>query len=142
MDYSYFPEYVNWADKTILIYEREYCSALILKELLSSTNIKIIHINKKTILENFYDESIDLIINGIDVYEVINGLKLTREIRLRFPHIPIIAHTACPPENARECYNAGCEEFIEKPFKFEELFDKLTKYLEKGNQRFEKNSAM
>jgi CheY-like chemotaxis protein len=129
MGYSYFPESINWADKTILIFESEYCSALILKELLSSTNVRIIHIDKKTILENFYDTSINLIINGIEVNEILTGLKLTREIRLRYPQIPIIAHTTSRPEEARIYYAAGCNGFIEKPFRTEELVDMLMKYL-------------
>jgi len=126
-----FPGYIDWSNKSILIFERDYCSTLLLKDLLESTNIRVIHVDKKAIMENFYDESIDLIIKGIDVDEIMTGLELTRKIRLRYPHIPIIAHSACciNMDDIHHCLDAGCDDFIAKPFEFDDLISSLMKYL-------------
>jgi CheY-like chemotaxis protein len=125
-----FPEYVDWSGKKILIFENDYCSALLLTDLLNSTNARMVHIYKNTVMEDFYDESIDLIIKGIDISEMETGLELTKKTRLRYPHIPIIAHTACMfPKDIKACYAAGCNGFIGKPFEFDDFICLVMKYM-------------
>ena len=59
-----------------------------------------------------------------------NGLDATRIIKEVNPELPVIALSAYAfDENIREAMAAGCNEFMAKPFRVEDLLDKLHKYL-------------
>ncbi len=62
----------------------------------------------------------------------INGFQATRLIRQhpKTHSIPIIALTAlASPEEQNECFQSGCNEFIAKPFKTEDLVPCIEKLL-------------
>lgn len=58
-----------------------------------------------------------------------DGLEATRLIKKRFPKHPvIIAMTAnALPSDVKVCKDAGMDDYISKPFKLEDLVDKLEK---------------
>jgi CheY-like chemotaxis protein len=128
-DYQ-FPEHLDWSDKTILIYEQDESSAILLKEILECTNINIAHVTDKAGMKKVI-RPVNVIIQGIGVNEMVGGLPFTRETRLQFPGIPMIAHTACcsDKKNIQKCFDTGCEAFLGKPFDFEDLADLLIFYL-------------
>jgi CheY-like chemotaxis protein len=60
-----------------------------------------------------------------------NGLDATRIIKEVNHEIPIVALSAYAfDENIREARAAGCDEFLAKPFKVEDLLDTVSKYVE------------
>ena len=64
----------------------------------------------------------------------IDGYQATREIRatptLHALHVPIIAMTANVfREDVERCLEAGMNEHIGKPLDFDDLMDKLNRYL-------------
>lgn len=70
----------------------------------------------------------DLQMPGMD------GLEATRIIREReralYGHVPIIAMTAhATPRDREMCRSAGMDDYIEKPFRFSELFQLIDKYV-------------
>ena len=60
-----------------------------------------------------------------------NGLDATRIIKEVNREIPIIALSAYAfDENIREAKAAGCDEFLAKPFRVEDLLDTVGKYID------------
>ena len=77
------------------------------------------------------DEKPDLILMDIRMPEM-NGLDATRIIKEVSSSTPVIALSAYAfEENIRDAKEAGCDEFMAKPFKVENLIDIVHKYLEK-----------
>ena len=77
------------------------------------------------------DEHPDLILMDIRMPEM-NGLDATRIIKEVNENIPVIALSAYAfDENIREALAAGCDEFMAKPFRVEDLIDMVEKYVNK-----------
>ena len=75
------------------------------------------------------DEHPDLILMDIRMPDM-NGLDATRIIKEVNHDIPIIALSANAfDENIREDMAAGCDKFLAKPFKVEDLLDTVEKYI-------------
>ena len=59
-----------------------------------------------------------------------SGLDATRIIKEVNPDIPVVALSAYAfDENIREARDAGCDEFIAKPFRVEDLLDTVQRYV-------------
>ena len=77
------------------------------------------------------DEHPDLILMDIRMPDM-DGLDATRIIKEVSPEIPIVALSAYAfEENIRAALQAGCDEFMAKPFRVEDLLDMVQKYTEK-----------
>ena len=75
------------------------------------------------------DEHPDLILMDIRMPDM-NGLDATRIIKEVNHDIPVIALSAYAfDENIREAKAAGCDEFMAKPFRVEDLIDLVEKYV-------------
>lgn len=75
------------------------------------------------------DEHPDLILMDIRMPEM-DGLDATRIIKEVNPDVPIIALSAYAfEENIREAQAAGCNGFLSKPFRVEDLLDEIHNYL-------------
>jgi signal transduction histidine kinase/ActR/RegA family two-component response regulator len=76
------------------------------------------------------DEHPDLILMDIRMPDM-NGLDATRIIKEVNHDIPIVALSAYAfDENIREAKAAGCDEFLAKPFRVEDLLDTVGKYVQ------------
>ena len=59
-----------------------------------------------------------------------SGLDATRIIKEVNPDIPVVALSAYAfDENIREARDAGCDEFMAKPFRVEDLLDTVQRYV-------------
>lgn len=77
------------------------------------------------------DEHPELVLMDIRMPDM-NGLDATRIIKEVNHDIPVIALSAYAfDENIREAREAGCDEFMAKPFRVEDLLDTIQKYLKK-----------
>lgn len=75
------------------------------------------------------EEKPDLILMDIRMPEM-NGLDATRIIKEVNADTPVVALSAYAfEENIRDAKNAGCDEFMAKPFKVENLIEMVRKYL-------------
>jgi CheY-like chemotaxis protein len=75
------------------------------------------------------DDRPDLILMDIRMPDM-NGLDATRIIKEVNHDIPIVALSAYAfEENIREAKAAGCDEFMAKPFRVEDLLDIVRKYI-------------
>ena len=76
------------------------------------------------------DEHPDLILMDIRMPEM-NGLDATRIIKEVSGDTPVVALSAYAfEENIREARAAGCDDFLAKPFKVENLIEMVRKHLE------------
>ena len=75
------------------------------------------------------DEHPNLILMDIRMPDM-NGLDATRIIKEVNRNIPIIALSAYAfDENIKEAKEAGCDDFMAKPFRVEDLLDRIQKFL-------------
>ena len=80
------------------------------------------------------EEQPDLILMDIRMPEM-DGLDATRIIKEVSPDIPVIGLSAYAfDENIRQAREAGCDEFMAKPFRVEDLIDMVQKYIRVGNE--------
>lgn len=124
----------NIRNRTILIADDDEISALLLTNILQTTNHKIIHTKtgKEAIEICQNNTELDLILMDIQM-PGINGYKATQEIRKFNKKIPIIAQTAFALAGDKEkAIKAGCDEYISKPIAKKELLSLLVKYFGKS----------
>jgi two-component system cell cycle response regulator DivK len=98
---------------------------------LSKTNANLIHIDNGEDAVEFVENhrEIDLILLDIQL-PGINGYEVAQSIRKFNKNIKIIAQTAYAMTGEREnCINAGCDDYISKPIKTDELLNLISQHL-------------
>lgn len=117
--------------KTILVAEDEDLNYILLKEFLKDLNVTVCRAANGLEAVNICkaDKRIDLILMDIKM-PVMNGHEATRKIREFNPGLPIIAQTAYTSEQDKNnAFQSGCNDFISKPFKREDLIIKVNSHL-------------
>ncbi len=120
----------NWKDKTVLVAEDEEMNYLFIQEVLRDSNVNIIwsHNGKEATQKFKENKNIDLVLMDIKM-PYMDGYEATKIIKQINPNTPIIALTAYAMEKERnKGYEAGCNEYIQKPIKQEILLQLLDKY--------------
>ena len=121
----------NWEDKNILVIEDVDFNFQFLNAALSKTNANLIHIDNGEDAVEFVENhrEIDLILLDIQL-PGINGYEVAQSIRKFNNNIKIIAQTAYAMTGEREnCINAGCDDYISKPIKTDELLNLISLHL-------------
>ncbi|MBI9053097.1 MAG: response regulator [Bacteroidales bacterium] len=120
----------NWEDKIVVIAEDEQINFLFLKAVLKPTKAKIIWTKTgRETIDICNAEPIDIILMDIKMPDL-NGLEATIEIKKIFPNLPIIAQTAYAMEEDEEAsMEAGCNDYITKPIRPDNLLTIMSKYL-------------
>ncbi len=91
----------------------------------------IVH-NGQEALELAIDEQFDLILLDMEM-PILDGYECAKQIRNSGMVVPIVAITANAVSGAiAKCLESGCDEYIRKPFKKEDLYVVLKKYLDKN----------
>jgi CheY-like chemotaxis protein len=117
--------------KTILIVEDMESNYILIKALLSTFNVKLIHAanGKEAVKLCNSDIMIDLVLMDIKMPEM-DGYEATKLIKSSRPDLPVIAKTAYANEsdkkNALDC---GCIDFISKPFAKDKFLNMVCKHL-------------
>ncbi len=121
----------NWKGKTLLIAEDEESNYKYLEMLLKNKGLNLLHaIDGKETVEIFNSrKDIDLILMDIKM-PVLSGIEAIKLIRQLNPDIPIIAQTAYAMQEDKELIlQSGCNDYLPKPIKTNELINKLNQYL-------------
>ena len=121
----------QWSDYTILIVEDDIINFMVLKAMLRTTNVKIIHADSGLkAIENVYaNPQINLVLMDVHLPEM-SGLEATGKILEINPALPVIAQTAnAITEDRKKCLNAGCADYISKPIDMQELLGKIAALL-------------
>ena len=77
-------------------------------------------------------DPIDLVLMDISLHGDIDGLQFTRLIRqdARYSMLPVIALTAHAfPADRQRCLDAGCNEYLAKPFQRDHLLEMIARFL-------------
>ena len=85
-------------------------------------------------LEIMKSQTPDLILMDISLKGSMNGLDLTKLLKESnyYKDIPVIAVTGnASAEDKQNCLNAGCNEYLSKPFSDRELLEKILKFVVK-----------
>ncbi len=121
----------NWKNKNILLADDDPLNLLYVNEILKPTGVNIITAENGAIALNIFrnNPNIDLILMDIRMPEL-DGFKTTRKIRKFNKTIPIIAQTAFAfAEDEKNALKNGCNAFISKPIKNEELLQIIKRFL-------------
>ncbi len=122
----------NFINKTILIVEDDESSYEYLKVVIKNygvVNIVLAKNGEESIKQCKENPAIDLVLMDINM-PVMNGYEATKAIKALRSDLPIIAQTAYAIAGDREkSLKAGCDDYITKPVKKEELLDKMEKFL-------------
>ncbi len=126
------PQHSAPAKKQILVVEDDWNSQRYYEHLLSSTYdiyTSSTSVSASALLEEFV---FDLVIMDIMIIGEENGLALTRKLRSmpEYKAVPVIAVSAYAfPEDKARALEAGCNEFLPKPVKKDDLLAVINKYL-------------
>lgn len=120
----------------ILIVEDNQLNILLAKTLLRKQNFKNIDVatNGQIAIEMLKKQDYNVILMDLHM-PVMDGYEAARFIRENMPgskrNVPIIALTAAAIKGEKEkCIEQGMNDYISKPFKPEELFSKIIKFLQ------------
>ncbi|MBR1449501.1 MAG: response regulator [Prevotella sp.] len=115
--------------KTVLVAEDEESNFELVRIVLQKRyNLLRAHNGIEAVMMN-EEEKPDLILMDIRMPGM-TGLDATRIIKEVNPETPIIALSAFAfDENIREAKAAGCDEFLPKPFKVEDLIETIKRYI-------------
>lgn len=121
----------NWEDKTVVIAEDEQINFLFLKAVLKPTKAKIIWTKSgRETIDVCLNNHVDIVLMDIKMPDL-NGLEATVEIRKQKPNLPIIAQTAYAMEEDEDAsIKAGCNDYISKPIRPENLLSIMANHLE------------
>ena len=122
------------SETTILIAEDNAINAKLLNIMLAKTGATVLcAVNGLEAVEMYQAYSVQMIFMDVHMPEM-DGFQATRKIREiegSGRHTPIIALTAIAMEGDREkCLENGMDDYLSKPFKKEDLFMILKKYLQ------------
>ena len=121
----------DWHEKVILVAEDVETNYLLLEIGLKKTGICLLWAKNG-------QEAVDICLQRNDINLVLmdlrmpkkNGFLATQEIRAHYPDLPIIAQTSYAMSDDRQkSLDAGCNDYIAKPFKLNTLYRLLEKYL-------------
>ena len=122
------------SETVILVAEDNDLSYTLLKFLLSRMKYKVIRaLNGKEAVDIFLNNSeINLILMDISM-PVMDGIEAIRQIRGFDKEVPIIVQTAfVESSKSNEVFEAGCNAYLIKPIKMEELVGKIEECLKKN----------
>ena len=114
-----------------MVVEDDSANYLFIESFLKRTQAEITWAKDGVHAVDLFKESnnYDLILMDIRMPRL-NGIEATRKIRELDDQIPILALTAYAFTNDREkALQAGCNEYLSKPVKIEDLIKALNKYM-------------
>lgn len=114
-------------ENTILLAEDDETSSILLQVFLSQGNYKLLFaVNGKMAVQMFRkNPDINLILMDLKM-PVMDGYEATRQIRELNTNIPIIAQSAYAMSgDSKKALEAGCDDYVTKPVKKEELLAKI-----------------
>ena len=124
----------DWSSKKILVVEDDPVNYLFIEKILEPTKVNLVHTEMAMpgIAACREDPAIDLVLMDIRLPDL-SGWDATREIKKFRPNLPVIAQTAnAMLEDKQKSFAAGCDDYLTKPFHYEELYARLNALLRRN----------
>jgi len=121
----------SWENKKVLIAEDDHSNYYFLFESLKETGIEIIWAKDgEETMELFREhEDINVVLMDINM-PMLNGYECTKLMKKERPDLAVIAQTAYAMSGEREISrDAGCDDYLAKPIKVNELLNTISKYI-------------
>lgn len=121
----------DWSGKTILVAEDETSNFELINATLRQTNATVVRAKNGLEAVSLFrkNKNISLILMDIRMPEM-NGYEATKIIKSENENIPIISLTAyAMAEDREKSVQAGCDEYISKPYNPAELIVKIGEYI-------------
>ena len=128
---TYNEETNRLKNKTILVVEDEELNILFFKEIFKNAEFKCLFAKdaKRAIQLVRNNSSINMVLMDVKLPGT-DGYKATRKVKKIRKDLPVIAQTAYAyNEDRLKCIEAGCDDYISKPIKKDDLFDIIKKHL-------------
>ncbi len=121
---------ISTPDRALLIVDDEFINYQYLEILLRNSVKRVDHAaNGKVAVDMVHKNRYNLILMDMKM-PVMSGIEATKILKKQFPELPIIAQTAFSlPEEKASALQAGCDDFLSKPIKKEELLEVISKYI-------------
>ena len=119
----------------VLLVEDDEINQLTIKRFLSGKYTIIMTDSSDEAIEILKKKNFDIILMDISIRGKKNGLELTKELKAskEFSNIPVIAITAHAFEKDKQnALEAGCDNFLAKPFSKVSLLEMMAGYLGKS----------
>lgn len=122
---------LNLTGKTIIVAEDVVSNFKLIKAFLKHTRVNLLWAKDgKEVLNMLRNHTVDLILMDIQM-PILDGIKTTETIRKMNYKTPIIIQTAFALNNEIEkSYSVGCNDYITKPIKKEDLIEKILKHIQ------------
>lgn len=120
------------ARRTVLVVEDDQQSQMYMRILLSRAFNVIVAGSGSEAWDALEQRPVDVILMDLSLRDEEDGLMLTRRIRSgsRSASVPVIAVTAHAfPGDRERCTDAGCDDYMAKPFVWSQLLDLIHRYL-------------
>ncbi len=117
----------NLRSMKILVAEDNNINMLVIRKFLTKWNATIVEAKDGVeALEKFENDKFDLLLIDLEMPRL-DGYQTIKQIREKNKHIPAIAFTAAIYENIQtDLMQHGFTAYVQKPFKAEDLYNKLT----------------
>jgi two-component system, cell cycle response regulator DivK len=121
----------KWENKTVLIVDDIEVNFIFLETILADTHIKTLYATNGQIAVDMCKKNNDIDVVLMDIkMPVMDGYEATRLIKKDNPDLPVIIQTAYSfNEEYERCRELGCNDYITKPLKSENVISVLAKYL-------------
>jgi len=123
-------EALKWNEKTVLIVEDNHANWEFFKAVLAKTGASLVRAStgQEALDYAISNDPLDLILMDIQMPDI-NGYEATKKIRQLHKNLPIIAQTAyAMPHDRERSLTAGCDDYLPKPIKPEDLLSIIKKY--------------
>lgn len=119
---------------TVMIVEDDAATRRLYRFLLANSGYTVLEAEDGVMaLERLHDQHCQLIITDMNMPRM-GGMDLVRSVRQSHPEMYIIMVTAFgTPDTEKQAYRAGVNEYLTKPFDFEELEERVRIFF-KNNQ--------
>ncbi|MFH1119185.1 MAG: cache domain-containing protein [Bacteroidota bacterium] len=124
--------FFDWSSKTLLVVEDVDSNFNYISAALARTGIKLLRSTDglSGVDVCLSDKTIDLVIMDFNL-PGFDGYEATRQIKQHRPSLPVIAQTTYAfQDEIDRSLEAGCDDYISKPVKFNILMNVLAKYLD------------
>ncbi len=119
-------------NKLVLLVEDDQINQIAIRRFIESKYKVLITSSSDGVAEILKNNKVDIILMDISIKGAKDGLELTKELKAskEYSHIPVIAVTAHAFDKDRaNAFEAGCDEYLSKPFTMQLLLDTIEKFV-------------